>query len=134
MLENFRSEQKVLANLEIAHESAGDIYLKYGNESKALVSYYKALKAVKESPKVYNKIGKILEKQGKLKDAIKFYEVTENVVNIKKCYKKLINQDEDNYKIREERRDSNNQKLGVFDKAIKCYRNAIALTEDNKNY
>ena len=129
-LKNYKNNENCIKNLAKAYKGLGDISAQDAKDSDAISYYLKSLEYNKD-PLIYNAIGKVMQKAGKYEDAVKFFQVTDNTIAIKECFKELIRTNPDDYAIRESRGDVL-AKFGNFAKAVKCYLNAKSLTYDKE--
>jgi len=87
-----------------------------------------------KQPQLYRDLGRLFEKGEEYEKAIKCYKIINDSFGIKKCYKKLLNNNPDNPDIMMAKAD-HFASIGVFNSAVKYYNHAtgISLDHDFKN-
>lgn len=126
-LTKYDKEPECIKNLALVYKKIGDIHAEHAPE-KAIQAYFASLTYEKDNV-TYKVIGDLLQTQNNYKDAIKFYEVIRDSVDIKTCFKELIKASPKSYELREQRGDVH-FKLANLSKAAQYYSEAFGLAKD----
>ncbi|MCA9507002.1 MAG: ATP-binding cassette domain-containing protein [Myxococcales bacterium] len=113
----------------LCHNRLGDLWREENSYKVALGHYAEALKLNKTMVEPYNKMGEIFSHLTEWKKAIKLFTITENLIGLEKCYKKMTKTEPDCAVIYEQWGDMYRQ-FGLCSEAQKNYQRANGLTDE----